>query len=58
VIADFRVDVLADEPLIAGTDADLAEWVPFDRLASTDLVDGLSTFLEDYGVVPEGLFLL
>ena len=58
VIADFRVDVLADEPLIAGTDADVSEWVPFDRLASTDLVDGLSTFLEDYGVVPEGLFLL
>ena len=58
VIADFRVDVLADEPLIAGTDAELAAWVPFDRLAATDLVDGLAIFLEDNGVVPEGLFVL
>ena len=58
VIADFHVNVLADEPLIAGTDAELAAWVSFDRLAATDLVDGLATFLEDNGVVPEGLFVL
>ncbi len=58
VIADFRVDVLADEPLIAGTDAELAAWVTFDRLGATDLVDGLATFLEDNGVVPEGIFVL
>ena len=58
VIADFRVDVLVDEPLVAGTDVDRAEWVPFDRLGVIDLVDGLAMFLEDNGVVPEGLFVL
>ncbi|MED5392848.1 MAG: NUDIX domain-containing protein [Actinomycetota bacterium] len=58
VIADFRVDVLVDEPVVAGADADLAAWVPFDRLGVTDLVDGLAMFLEDNGVVPEGLFVL
>ena len=58
VIADFRVDVLVDEPLVAGTDADLVAWVPFDRLGVTDLVDGLAMFLEDNGVVPPGLFVL
>ena len=58
VIADFHVDVLVDEPLVTGTDVDRAEWVPFDRLGVTDMVDGLAMFLEDNGVVPEGLFVL
>jgi len=44
--------------VVAGADADLAAWVPFDRLGVTDLVDGLAMFLEDNGVVPEGLFVL
>jgi len=57
VIADFRVDVLADEPLVAGTDAEHVAWVPFDKLATIDMVEGLAVFLEDNGVVPEGLLV-
>lgn len=56
VIADFRVEVLEDGPVVPGTDVDEAAWVPFGSLAGIDLVDGLAVFLTDHDVVPDGVF--
>ena len=56
VIADFRVEVLDDGPVVPGSDVDQAAWVSFGALAGIDLVDGLGTFLTDHDVVPDGVF--
>ena len=51
VVMDFLVTVLeAGEP-IAGGDVLDARWVAFEELASLDLVDGLSDFLIEHGLL-------
>jgi len=53
VVMDFLVTVLeAGEP-IAGGDALHARWVAFEELASLDLVDGLSDFLIEHGLLED-----
>ena len=53
VILDFLVDVVGTGPLVAGDDAEAAEWVPLDELEQRPLVEGLAAFLRAHGVVGE-----
>jgi len=53
VVMDFLVTVLeAGEP-VAGGDALDVRWVAFEELASLDLVDGLSNFLIEHGLLED-----
>ena len=51
VVMDFLVTVLEDGEPVAGGDALDARWVALEELASMDLVDGLSDFLVEHGVL-------
>ena len=51
VILDFHAEVLDPEPLVAGTDAAEARWVPLGDVAEMSLVPGLTEFLADNGVI-------
>lgn len=50
-IFDFEVVVDADGPLVAGDDADEAQWFTASELDGLDLVDGLAEFLHEHKVV-------
>ena len=53
VVMDFLVTVLeAGEP-VAGGDALDVQWVAFEELGSLDLVDGLSEFLIEHGLLED-----
>lgn len=50
VIADFDIDVPADQQAVAGSDATEVAWVPVSEVATWPLVSGLWEFLVDAGV--------
>jgi 8-oxo-dGTP diphosphatase len=52
VILDYLVEVAEAVPLVPGTDADEAAWVPLERVADQPLVPGLAGFLAANGVLP------
>jgi 8-oxo-dGTP diphosphatase len=52
VILDFFASPVGDTRLVAGDDAAEVQWVPRDRVASLDLVDGVFEFLTSIGSVP------
>ena len=53
VILDLAATVTDDRlQLVAGGDADAAQWVALDRLEMLPLVSGLADFLADRGVTP------
>ncbi|MDY7101990.1 MAG: NUDIX domain-containing protein [Actinomycetota bacterium] len=52
VILDFEVTVLDSTEPHPGDDASAARWIDFDDLGRIDLVDGLTDFLLDNGVLP------
>lgn len=51
VILDFSVAVAGAEGPVPGDDAAEAAWVPLDEVAHRELVEGLTGFLEDHGVI-------
>ena len=51
VILDFAVDVLEPDSAVAGTDAAEVAWVPLHDLGQWRLVEGLTEFLHDHGVI-------
>jgi len=52
VILDFRVTILSSIRPTAGDDADQAAWFPLGDVPHLPLVDGLSDFLHDHGIIP------
>lgn len=52
VILDFDVTVLDRDDPVPGDDASAVRWVDFDELGRVDLVDGLTDFLLENGVLP------
>lgn len=56
VILTFRIDVLDAVPLVPGSDALAADWVPFNQLAGLDLVPGLVDFLTEHEVLKDPHF--
>jgi ADP-ribose pyrophosphatase YjhB (NUDIX family) len=53
LIMDFHAAVSdPGQRPVAGDDADEVAWVPLDRLAGQDLVDGLLDFLRRHQVIP------
>jgi ADP-ribose pyrophosphatase YjhB (NUDIX family) len=51
VILDYLVEVAVAVPLVPGTDADEARWVPLGEVADMPLVPGLAGFLAANGVL-------
>ena len=51
VILDYLVEVAEAVPLLPGTDADEAAWVPLGEVAELPLVPGLAGFLAAHGVL-------
>jgi mutator protein MutT len=51
VILDFRVVLLDDGEPVAGDDAAEAAWVPLEALSELRLVEGLTEFLADHGII-------
>lgn len=51
VIHDFSVTPLSIRGLRAGDDADEVRWVSLDEVTDLDLVDGLTEFLAEHGVL-------
>jgi 8-oxo-dGTP diphosphatase len=51
VILDYLVEVAEAVPLVPGTDADEAAWVPLADVRGMDLVPGLADFLAGTGVL-------
>jgi ADP-ribose pyrophosphatase YjhB (NUDIX family) len=51
VILDYLVEVAAAGPLVPGSDAGEAAWVPLDEVAGWPLVPGLAGFLAANGVL-------
>ena len=58
VIADFRVTILDGAPPVPGSDAIEAAWVDVADLDGLPLVDGLTSFLVEQGLVPGSLLSL
>ena len=52
VILDFGVTSLSSARPTAGDDADQAAWFPLGDVPHLPLVDGLSDFLHDHGIMP------
>ena len=52
VILDYLVEVAEAVPLVPGTDADEAAWVPLGEVTERPLVTGLAGFLAANGVLP------
>ena len=52
VILDYLVEVAEAVPLVPGTDADEAAWVPLEEVVERPLVPGLAGFLATNGVLP------
>jgi ADP-ribose pyrophosphatase YjhB (NUDIX family) len=51
VILDYLVEVAEAVPLVPGTDADEATWVPLGEVAELPLVAGLAGFLAANGIL-------
>jgi 8-oxo-dGTP diphosphatase len=51
VILDFAVEVLEGVEPVPGDDAAEAAWVPLDRVADLQLVDGLAELLHAHGIL-------
>jgi 8-oxo-dGTP diphosphatase len=51
VILDFAVEVLEGVEPVPGDDATEAAWVPLDRVADLQLVDGLAELLHAHGIL-------
>ena len=51
VVADFRVELLADADPVAGSDAAEATWIPLADVADLHLAPGLAGFLYDHRII-------
>ncbi len=51
VILDFEVTLMGEDQPVAGDDATEARWVELHEVSELALVDGLTEFLHDHGII-------